>query len=131
MIPAFLRAGMDDETRKRATAPAAPTKVPSSLSSLVDMGEGVPGETRSASVELTNRTDEPIRLIGGTSDCSCTVLADLPVTIPPGESRSITVAMRLPNATGAYNRKAGLRLDDIGFREVRFRLVGRINKGSN
>jgi hypothetical protein len=99
--------------------------------SLVDMGEGLPGETRNTTVELTNRTDRPIRIIGGTSDCSCTVLADLPVTIPPGESRSISIAMHLPNATGAFNRKAGLQLDDIGFRAVSFRLVGQINKASN
>jgi hypothetical protein len=46
----------------------------------VDVGVGAPGETREATVELTNRTDEPIRLIGGTADCSCTVLGDIPVT---------------------------------------------------
>ena len=55
---------------------------------LIDMGHGAPGETREATVELTNRTDQPIRLIGGTADCSCTVIGDLPVTIPPGEARS-------------------------------------------
>jgi len=42
---------------------------------LIDMGEGTPGETREASVEVADR---PVRLIGGTSDCSCTVLGDLP-----------------------------------------------------
>jgi Protein of unknown function (DUF1573) len=98
---------------------------------LIDMGEGVPGETREAKVELTNRTDQPIRLIGGSADCSCTVLADLPVTIPPGESRSITVAVRLPNAPGTFNRKAGLQLDDQGFRKIDFRLTGRISKASS
>ncbi len=99
--------------------------------SLIDMGEGVPGEMRNASVELTNRTDHPIRIIGGTSDCSCTVLGDLPVTIPPGESRSINVAMHLPNAVGSFSRKARLQLDDLGFRTVGFRLAGRINKPTN
>ena len=98
--------------------------------SLVDMGEGVPGETRNASIELTNRTDMPIRVIGGTSVCSCTVLGDLPVTVPPGESRLINVAMHLPSGAGSYNRRAGLQLDDIGFRTVRFRVSGRITKAS-
>jgi hypothetical protein len=69
---------------------------------MLDMGQGVPGETRDATVELANRTDQPIRIIGGTSDCSCTVLGDLPMTIPPGESRSISVQMRLPNSIGAF-----------------------------
>ena len=98
--------------------------------SLIDMGEDVPGETREAAVELTNHTDQPIRLIGGTSDCSCTVLADLPVTIPPGEARSITVTVKLPNSKGAFNRKAALRIDDQGFNTVGFRLTGRIDVGS-
>ena len=93
---------------------------------MIDMGEGTPGETREASVELTNRADQPIRLIGGTSDCSCTVLGDLPVTIPPGEARSITITMRLPDATGSFNRKAQLTIDDQGFKVVGFRLTGRI-----
>ena len=93
---------------------------------MIDMGEGSPGETRTAAVELTNRTDQPIRLIGGTSDCSCTVLDDLPVTIPPGEAHSISITMRLPNAPGSFNRKAQLSIDDQGFTRVGFRLTGRI-----
>jgi len=97
---------------------------------LIDMGQGVPGETRDATVELANRTDQPIRLIGGTADCSCTVIGDLPVTIPPGEARSITITMRLPNAAGSFNRKAELQIDDEGFKRVAFRLTGQISKAS-
>jgi hypothetical protein len=97
---------------------------------LVDVGEGAPGESRDALVELSNRTDRPIRIIGGTSDCSCTVLGDLPVTIPPGEARSITVTVYLPNSVGRFNRKAELKIDDQGFGRVGFRLTGRIKKGS-
>ncbi|MBI1829924.1 MAG: DUF1573 domain-containing protein [Planctomycetes bacterium] len=95
---------------------------------LLDMGQGVADETREATVELTNWTDRPIRLIGGTSDCSCTVLGDLPVTIPPGESRSISIHMRLPKSLGMFNRKAQLTIDDEGFKTIGFRLVGRIVK---
>ena len=35
---------------------------------LVDVGLGEPGEWRETTVELSNRTDHPIRLIGGTHD---------------------------------------------------------------
>lgn len=34
----------------------------------VDVGTGVPGEVRESQVEIVNRTDHPIRLIGGTTD---------------------------------------------------------------
>lgn len=35
---------------------------------LVDIGSGDPGEQREAAVEVVNRSDHPIRLIGGTKD---------------------------------------------------------------
>ncbi|HZZ81867.1 MAG TPA: hypothetical protein VFE62_25425 [Gemmataceae bacterium] len=37
----------------------------------VDMGEGQPGEMREAVLELRNWGDNPVRIYGGTSDCSC------------------------------------------------------------
>lgn len=93
---------------------------------MVDMGHGTPGESHEAAVTLTNRTDQPIRLIGGTSDCSCSVLGDLPVTIPPGEARSIAVTVLFPNAPGIFMRRAELTVNDQGFRKVGIRLTGRI-----
>lgn len=35
---------------------------------LVDVGTGAPAEERNAAIEMVNRTDHPIRLIGGTRD---------------------------------------------------------------
>ena len=54
---------------------------------LVEIGDGAPGEIRLGTVEVTNWTDETVRIFGGTSDCSCTVLGDLPVTIPAKQTR--------------------------------------------
>jgi hypothetical protein len=98
--------------------------------SLVDVGEGYPGETREAVLELTNRTNEPIRVIGGTADCSCTVLGDLPVTIGPGESQSITIQLRLPKSEGVFSRNAKLTIYDQGLKQVGFRLTGLTRKTS-
>lgn len=98
---------------------------------MVDMGLGQPGETRAASVQLTNWTDKPIRLIGGTSDCSCVATEDLPLTIPPGEGRTIHVKMRLPAANGLFNRTAMLMTDDDQARTVLLRLTGQIIKSGD
>lgn len=95
---------------------------------LLDMGQGQPGETREATVELWNWTDKPVRLIGGTSDCSCVATNNLPLTIPPGEGRTINVKMRLPNANGMFNRTAFLMTDDDQARTLMFRLTGQIIK---
>ncbi len=98
---------------------------------LLDIGEGAPGEIREATLELTNRMDDPIRVFGGTADCSCSVLGDLPITIPPGEARSIKVTVRLPSSPGRFNRKAELKIDDDGlFGRVGFRLTGRIGQAT-
>src|SRR5262249_23136748 len=39
----------------------------------VDFGEGEPGEPLESAVEIRNWSSRPVRLIGGTSDCSCSV----------------------------------------------------------
>jgi hypothetical protein len=93
---------------------------------LADVGAAEVGAERRVSLDVTNWTEQPIRLIGGTRDCSCTVLADLPITIPPKETRSLTVGIRLKGKPGIFTRKAALLVDDEGFQKITFRLTGRI-----
>jgi hypothetical protein len=49
----------------------------------------------------------------------------LPVTIPPGEFRAFTVAVKLPNRAGLFTRKAGVLIADDGMRRINFRVTGR------
>src|SRR5262249_39798119 len=95
---------------------------------LVDVGEGSPGETRVTAVEVVNRTDHEIRLIGGTSDCSCVATDDLPVSVPSGESRWVTVRMRLRGPAGIFTRRAAFLADEDGIQPAAFRLTGRIRE---
>ena len=98
---------------------------------LLDMGEGLAGETREGSVEVRNWSDKPVRLYGGTSDCSCVATEDLPLTIPPHEARTVHVKMRLPSADGLFNRTAFLMTDDDHARTLMFRLTGQIRKSGD
>lgn len=91
---------------------------------LVEVGEGVPGEHLQATVELVNRTDRPIRVVGGTSDCSCVATENLPLTLAPGEARSVTVHVRLSGAPGMFTRQVAFLTADDRLREIRFRLTG-------
>jgi len=50
----------------------------------------------------------------------------LPVTIPPGQARTITVAAKMPKQPGLFTRNAGLLVDDDGIRRINFRVTGRI-----
>jgi hypothetical protein len=95
---------------------------------LVDVGEGVPGEDRTESIDLVNRTDQSIRVVGGTSDCSCIVTKDLPISVPAGETRTISVTIHLPRAAGIFTRKAFLLTEDDHAGKIAFRVTGRIAK---
>jgi hypothetical protein len=50
----------------------------------------------------------------------------LPVTIPPGEGRSIRVVVKLPKRAGMFTRSVSLMVDDGGLGRVQFRVTGRI-----
>jgi Methylamine utilisation protein MauE len=93
----------------------------------VDIGSGVPGQTFEATVELVNRTDRPVRIIGGTSDCSCVTTDELPLTLGPGEARGVTVRVKLSSDLGIFNRKAFFWTDHDQARAVLFDLTGRID----
>jgi hypothetical protein len=92
---------------------------------LVNIGEGHPGDERELALEVANWTDKPIRLIGGAADCSCSV-NDLPLTIPPGETRYLFLTFRFSGKPGIFTRRSGFLVDDQGMRLITFRLTGRI-----
>jgi hypothetical protein len=94
----------------------------------VDFGSGQPGDVLEATVEVTNWTDRPIRLIGGTSDCSCVATTGLPITLQPGETRTILVHLKIRQSQpGAFTRIAELWADYDNPRTIiRFRVGCRV-----
>jgi hypothetical protein len=93
---------------------------------VVDVGRTPRGESRRTSITLSNWTERPVRFFGGTADCSCTVLHDLPITIPPGESRTVEVEVKLTGPPGLFTRHAAFLVEDEGLRRLDFRLTGQI-----
>jgi hypothetical protein len=77
----------------------------------LDFGPLSAGEARELPVEVSNWSDRPVRLIGGTSDCTCTTLSDLPVTIAPGDRMAVTVRLAAPPSSGQLTRTVKLRTD--------------------
>jgi Methylamine utilisation protein MauE len=91
--------------------------------SYADFGDGKPGDVVERIVTVYNWADQPVRLIGGTSDCSCVTTADLPLTIPPGEGRRVTIQTKTPTVeTGAVTRAAQFWTDNDRQRTVRVML---------
>jgi len=71
----------------------------------LDFGTLPAGELHEALLTVSNWSDRPVRLIGGTSDCTCTTLSDMPVTIPPGGRAVVTIRLVPPWRTS--RRAAG------------------------
>jgi hypothetical protein len=96
-------------------------------SDYIDFGSGSAGQVLEASVEVQNWSEQPVQLIGGTSDCSCVTTLDLPLVIPPGESRPVELRLKLPGSgSGAFTRMAVLWTDHPRQREIWLRVGGRI-----
>jgi hypothetical protein len=93
----------------------------------VDFGSGSAGQVIYRAVKVWNWSDGPVRLTGGTSNCTCVTTEDLPLTIPPGEARPITVRMKIPAAKlGMITRGAELWTDHDEQRTIRLQLGCRV-----
>ncbi len=79
----------------------------------LDFGHGRTGDVLTQQVTVTNHSEKPLRIIGGTADCSCITTTDLPVTIAPDESKSVSIVYKVPHTDqpGITNRQAILMTD--------------------
>jgi hypothetical protein len=90
------------------------------------IGDGVAGEQRAFNLQLKNNTARPIRVVGGTTSCSCMATSDLPITVPPGEARPIEVRMTFGGGTGRFQHRFILYTDDEKQWVVVARFTGRV-----
>ena len=87
----------------------------------LDFGAGPAGGLVTQTATLQNWTDQPVRVVGGTSDCSCTTTEDLPVTLPPGGEAAVRIRMTIPAASrGQLTRTVELWTDSPRAPKVRF-----------
>jgi hypothetical protein len=91
---------------------------------VTDVGEGRPGEQRTFTIQLANRTPAPVRILGGTSSCACVATDDLPLTLNAGETRSMTVQIRFRGSPGRFQQRFVLYTDSDEKRWVTARFAG-------
>ncbi len=90
----------------------------------VDAGVAEPHASRLMAIELRNWSDHPVTFLGGVNDCACWVTRDLPVEIPAGESRSVTIQVNYPPSPGRFRRAIDLITNDGRETSVRFLITG-------
>lgn len=90
----------------------------------MDLGAGPAGQVLSGTVQVTNWSDQSVRLVGGTSNCGCTTIKDMPVVLEPGESKPLTVSLRLSarSGPGALTYSAEIWSDSSRQRTIHLRL---------
>lgn len=93
------------------------------LTSDLDLGSGKPGDSLEAKATIRNLSDHPIRLVGGSADCSCTAIKDLPLTIEPGGEAEVGIQLTIPvNQRGWASRSVMRRTDEPSQSVVRFQV---------
>lgn len=105
---------------------AALRRDPITITPTINFGSGRPNEIVEATVEIANRSGAPVQIYGGSSDCSCHAINDLPVTIEPGQSIRLHVALRRPNVTGWISRSGYFRTDYPAVPKLYFRMTGQV-----
>jgi hypothetical protein len=90
------------------------------------VGEKPAREQETFTIRLTNYESTPVRIYGGTADCGCVTTGDLPVTLPPHESRVIRVTVKFKGRPGLFQRRFLLYADDRNQPTVLARIAGRV-----
>ncbi len=109
------------------TAITAVTGRPFASDLMVDFGEATPGEHLGKTVTISNNSTRAVRLIGGTTDCSCVTTSDLPINIPENSSVEIHIQLSVPHsASGIITHNAYLLTDTEAQRTVRVRLICKV-----
>jgi Protein of unknown function (DUF1573) len=91
----------------------------------VDFGELSRSTTTEKLVRVINNSGRTFRLIGGSSDCSCTLLDSLPLEIPDGESRQFKIFLNAPEQEGMFVKQVSLWTDLPNYQALPLRLYGR------
>jgi hypothetical protein len=118
-----LLVGFDDPWSALARLRGEAIRVEPAVS---EVGVGVPGEEREFTVALVNSTGHTVRVIGGTSSCSCAATGDLPITLAPGETRPVRVTIGFRGGKGMFQARFLFYTDDEKQSEVVARLAGRV-----
>jgi hypothetical protein len=96
-----------------------------------DLGNGQPGESRTYALKLHNFAAQPVRVVGGTTTCACLATADLPITLAPGEARSINIKVKFTGSPGRFQHRFELFTDHARHRVLVARFAGRVQESAS
>jgi hypothetical protein len=91
-----------------------------------DLGPCQTGERHAVELRLRNRSEEPVRAIGGTTSCVCVATKGFPIDVPPGEERTVPVDVVVTGNPGRFVQTVTIMLDGKSLRMVQAQLRAQI-----
>ncbi len=91
-----------------------------------DVGEGVVGESKRFSIRLTNYADRSIRIVGGTTTCSCIATESLPLELAPRATAAVDVEIHFRGAPGVFRHRFSLLSDSDKHSKIVAYFAGRV-----
>jgi hypothetical protein len=73
--------------------------------------EGATGEERQFDLVVVNMFDQPVRIVGGASACSCLVPLGLPALLPANDKHNLRIKFRPKRQTGRFTQRLRLFMD--------------------
>ncbi len=95
---------------------------------VVDLGSGPAGQFQTFALNITNYSDKTVRIVGGTSDCSCVSTDDLPVSVEPKQSNTIRVRVKFTGSPGEFRRKFVLYCEEERLKVMPVAATGRVTE---
>lgn len=93
-----------------------------------DAGEGT---VRAVPFRLVNRSDRPVRILGGSAACTCVTTGGLPVTIPAHGTVTIEIVIAYTGSPGQFGHRFELFTDQNYQPTVRGRVTGTVSRPSS
>jgi hypothetical protein len=81
---------------------------------VVELGNGVPDETRDFEVKITNHGTSSAQVGSGTATCPCVTISDmdLPMTIPPGGAGTVHLTIKFVHHLGPFKKQLSFTTDN-------------------
>lgn len=94
--------------------------------SSMSFGDVRRGERPVITFDIMNTSDRNITILGARTTCTCVFTDDLPLTVLPGERRSISVGVKTGSREGSIQERVYLYTSFPGQPEVEVRIIGRV-----
>jgi len=91
-----------------------------------ELGEGRAGEWRAFRLQIINFSDQPVRILGGSKNCSVQATETVPVDIPADGSAELTVLGRFTGPPGRFQQQFVLYTDLRQQPVIYARFAGRV-----